>query len=859
MIKRVVTIMVALAVICGAHGAPYGGLSSWLSGAEAQAATIQLPQTGQTSCYDAAGVTIACAGTGQDGEIRAGAAWLNPRFTANTNQTVTDNLTGLVWSKDANPAGTAKTWQQALDYIKTLNSQKYLGYSDWRLPNINEIASLVNKQQSNQATWLNTQIYSNVQANFYWSSNTLANTTNIAWNVNLEVGYVYFNYKTVEGYAWPVRGGQSGLISLPKTGQTSCSDLSGTTRNCSGTGEDGELQVGSTWPTPRFSDNSINTIADLTVTDNLTGLIWTKSGNLASGTKNWQQALDYIRTLNSGSGYLGHTDWRLPNANELASLLNKQPSNLATWLNAQGFTDVQPQNYWSSDTFVSNASNAWYAGFYDAGLHYLPKSDQRSFFYVWPVRGGQINTTPTNAACGTANGTTITAAPTANLCTSGTASAVTGTGPWYWNCSGSNGGVSTSCSANSVATLTGTVNQVDVLSCPQVKLYVSAVDQAGSPLSGLTSANFVVKEDGVTQTPLTVTTTSTQNAPASIALALDYSGSMSGTPVTDMQNAAVNFINQLGTQDAAELVKFSTTAQTVQGFSSNKTALAGAVTAAWSGTGSNTALYDAVYQGISETALRGGRMAVIAMTDGYENASSHSATQVIDLANSKGVPVFTIGLGSVDTAALQKLATGTGGQYYYAPTSADLQAIYNRIANIINNQYIITYTTTGSGTAGRTAAVSVSSGGNSVTASKLYSGCGVTTVPGMAGDGFDVITDASGTTKALNLSAIIRIGKGDVGKSGKQFVVANLGSQWFLHNGSSWVAYSGGVVPSYSSGLLPAQTSLVFLTGQDVSGLGGLNLFAGYGSTVEEMLAAARVKLFFTIPAASGNLGLPSR
>jgi hypothetical protein len=39
----------------------------------------------------------------------------------------------LVWSKDANPAGTAKTWQQALDYVKTLNSQKYLGYTDWRL------------------------------------------------------------------------------------------------------------------------------------------------------------------------------------------------------------------------------------------------------------------------------------------------------------------------------------------------------------------------------------------------------------------------------------------------------------------------------------------------------------------------------------------------------------------------------------------------------------------------------------------------------------------------------------------------------------------------------------------------------
>jgi len=45
------------------------------------AGTIELPQTGQTKCYDTAGAVIDCAGTGQDGEIRAGVAWPEPRFT----------------------------------------------------------------------------------------------------------------------------------------------------------------------------------------------------------------------------------------------------------------------------------------------------------------------------------------------------------------------------------------------------------------------------------------------------------------------------------------------------------------------------------------------------------------------------------------------------------------------------------------------------------------------------------------------------------------------------------------------------------------------------------------------------------
>ncbi len=59
-------------------------------------------KTGQTKCYDTRGGEIVCSGTGQDGEFQKGVAWPNPRFTDNNNGTVKDNLTGLVWLKDAN-------------------------------------------------------------------------------------------------------------------------------------------------------------------------------------------------------------------------------------------------------------------------------------------------------------------------------------------------------------------------------------------------------------------------------------------------------------------------------------------------------------------------------------------------------------------------------------------------------------------------------------------------------------------------------------------------------------------------------------------------------------------------------------
>ncbi|MBF0591713.1 MAG: hypothetical protein HQL02_06460, partial [Nitrospirae bacterium] len=107
----------------------------------AYAGTIQLPQTGQTTCYDASGKSIPCTGTGQDGALQNGVAWPNPRFTDNGDKTITDNLTGLVWSKVASTptvgscTGGKMIWQAALDYIVCLNNltmSYFIPYHIWR-------------------------------------------------------------------------------------------------------------------------------------------------------------------------------------------------------------------------------------------------------------------------------------------------------------------------------------------------------------------------------------------------------------------------------------------------------------------------------------------------------------------------------------------------------------------------------------------------------------------------------------------------------------------------------------------------------------------------------------------------------
>lgn len=186
-----------------------------LSATLAHAQPAQLWKTGQTICYDEPGNAISCAGTGQDGAVQTGVAWPAPRFTDNLDGTVTDKLTGLMWTQDANtpnPPGcttsfTTLLWQDALNYVACLNANNYLGHNDWRLPNRKELHSLTDFSQSSPALQPG-HPFTNVQTAQYWSSSTSANSTSDAWRVSMSSGYVVAEVKTSFFNVWPVRAGQ---------------------------------------------------------------------------------------------------------------------------------------------------------------------------------------------------------------------------------------------------------------------------------------------------------------------------------------------------------------------------------------------------------------------------------------------------------------------------------------------------------------------------------------------------------------------------------------------------------------------------------------------------------------------------
>ena len=185
-----------------------------------------VPQTGQTICYTDVGQEIDCADTGQDGDFQAGVEWPVPRFTDNGDGTVTDNLTGLVWLKNANCDG-QKNWYDALTFCNTL-SHMSCGLSDssaagdWRLPNANELHSLIHygvhdpalPDTSGMGQWSEGDPFTGVLCAVtgcaygrYWSSTSTAGSPASGMFVYLGGGWVERTAKDAEFSVWPVRGG----------------------------------------------------------------------------------------------------------------------------------------------------------------------------------------------------------------------------------------------------------------------------------------------------------------------------------------------------------------------------------------------------------------------------------------------------------------------------------------------------------------------------------------------------------------------------------------------------------------------------------------------------------------------------
>ena len=283
--------------------------------------------TGQTKCYNDSGeITCPTAASaaffGQDAQYTSKCT--PQSFTIQTisgQNIVVDNNTGLIWQQTIST--TKQNWSNAGSYCSALI---YAGYSDWRVPTPQELLTIVDNSKYKPAT--NTTYFPKTPSSddaIFWSSSTQVNDTSKAWELVISSGKATYYYKTNSDYVRCVRG-----KSLPSS-----------------------------------SFNSMTVNDDVIVTDTKTGLVWQKTCDTIN-TKTWQHALDYCENLT----YAGYSDWRLPNKNELASLINYEKYNMAS-----DFPDMPGNEYfWSSSTLVDNKDTAWHINFLSGSMDSFHKT-----------------------------------------------------------------------------------------------------------------------------------------------------------------------------------------------------------------------------------------------------------------------------------------------------------------------------------------------------------------------------------------------------------------------------------------------------------------------------------------------------
>jgi Ca-activated chloride channel family protein len=231
-----------------------------------------------------------------------------------------------------------------------------------------------------------------------------------------------------------------------------------------------------------------------------------------------------------------------------------------------------------------------------------------------------------------------------------------------------------------------------------VTLTLTVTDPYNRYVSGLGKNAFTVNDNGKDQD---ITFFSDSDAPISVGIVFDISGSMSGEKIRKAQKALQRFISTSHPSDEYFLIAFNSRAQLLMDRTRDGEALVRKLTLVQPK--SNTALYDAVYLGV-ERVTRGShqKRALMIISDGQDNASRYNFGEVRRLMKESDVTTYAVGildkgdiggpLGMQGQAFLDELTSVTGGKAFYPESDVEMDEIFERIALELRHQYAIGYT-----------------------------------------------------------------------------------------------------------------------------------------------------------------------
>jgi Ca-activated chloride channel family protein len=241
------------------------------------------------------------------------------------------------------------------------------------------------------------------------------------------------------------------------------------------------------------------------------------------------------------------------------------------------------------------------------------------------------------------------------------------------------------------------ITQVDNSQFPTVTVYVSVTNAAGEPVP-VDPGTLQIYENGQLMQASDVSGQG-DIGPLTTLFVIDTSGSMEKSgKMQGARDAANAYIEQMRAGDQAGLVSFDTQVTVVQPPTTDKAALKQAVDSLQPV--GNTAMFDALVQGVDTLKDVAGRKAIILLSDGLDNRSLSTVDDVINAIGPAGLSISTIGLGDpgqpgtnwgLDESALKSLAERAGGVYGFATAPAELLALYQQRGRALQNEFSLSY------------------------------------------------------------------------------------------------------------------------------------------------------------------------
>jgi VWFA-related protein len=231
-----------------------------------------------------------------------------------------------------------------------------------------------------------------------------------------------------------------------------------------------------------------------------------------------------------------------------------------------------------------------------------------------------------------------------------------------------------------------------------VLIPVSVTDPMSRFVTGLDKENFKLTEDKVDQE---ITQFSSEDAPLSVGIVFDTSGSM-GAKLQRSRQAVAQFMKTANPQDEFFLVEFSDRPELVQAFTTETEEVQNRLT--FTQAKGRTALLDGVYLAMNQMKkAHNPRKAILIISDGGDNSSRYTETEVKNAVREADVQIYAIGIFEPvmsrgrtaeemgGPALLAEMAEQTGGRHFAVDNLAELPDVAAKIGIELRNQYLLGY------------------------------------------------------------------------------------------------------------------------------------------------------------------------